>query len=175
MVHSLLQFRHRDVLRLEAGFKFACFFEVSVFQYGQKIFNGGKTNRLDNLPLKHSVNVMTMDFGAHFSKGKKMSAVSIASALKARGQCRNIGADIQIGITPMIGQNDEPGEVFTPADARAVRKWAENQPWVCSLSFWASNRDAERPGKDKTGNESSGIRQSPWEFTKIFKSFTRGH
>ncbi len=38
----------------------------------------------------HSVNVMTMDFGAHFSKGKKMSAVSIASALKARDQCLKI-------------------------------------------------------------------------------------
>jgi Glycosyl hydrolases family 18 len=120
----------------------------------------------------HSVNVMTMDFGAHFSKGKKMSAVSIASALKARDQCRNIAPEIQIGITPMIGQNDEPGEVFTQQDARAVKKWAQGQPWVCSLSFWASNRDVGHMDKNKTGNDTSGIRQKPWEFTKIFKSFT---
>jgi len=120
----------------------------------------------------HSVNVMTMDFGAHFSKGKKMSAVSIASALKARDQCRAIAPDIQIGITPMIGQNDEPGEVFKQEDARAVKKWAQEQPWVCSLSFWASNRDSGHLDKDKTGNDTSGIRQKPWEFTKIFKSFT---
>jgi hypothetical protein len=122
----------------------------------------------------HSVNVMTMDFGAHFSKGKKMSAVSIASALMARAQCRKISPEIQIGITPMIGQNDEPGEIFTQADARAVRKWAQDQPWVCSLSFWASNRDAGHLDKDKTGNDTSGIRQKPWEFTKIFESFTSG-
>jgi hypothetical protein len=120
----------------------------------------------------HSVNVMTMDFGAHFSKGKKMSAVSIASALKAREQCGNISPDIQIGITPMIGQNDERGEVFTQADARTLRKWARNQPWVCSLSFWASNRDTGHLDKDKTGNDTSGIRQKPWEFSKIFESFT---
>ena len=122
----------------------------------------------------HSVNVMTMDFGAHFSKGKKMSAVSIVSALKARDQCRNIAPDIQIGITPMIGQNDEAGEVFTQQDARAVKKWAQEQPWICSLSFWASNRDTGRLEKDKTGNDTSGIRQKPWAFTRIFKSFTSG-
>ncbi len=75
----------------------------------------------------------------------------------------------------MIGQNDEHGEVFTQADARAVRKWAQKQPWVCSLSFWASNRDTGRLDKDKTGNDTSGISQRPWEFTKIFKSFTSGH
>jgi hypothetical protein len=122
----------------------------------------------------HSVNVMTMDFRAHFSKGKKMSAVSIASALKARDQCRNIAPGIQIGITPMIGQNDEAGEVFTQQDARDVKQWAREQPWICSLSFWASNRDTGRLDKDKTGNDTSGIRQNPWEFTRIFKSFTSG-
>jgi chitinase len=120
----------------------------------------------------HSVNVMTMDFGAHFSKGKKMSAVSIASALKARDQCSNIAPDIQIGITPMIGQNDEQGEVFTQNDARVVKKWAQKQPWVCSLSFWASNRDTGHLDKDKTGNDTSGVTQKPWEFTRIFKPFT---
>ncbi|HTV39316.1 MAG TPA: chitinase [Candidatus Sulfotelmatobacter sp.] len=122
----------------------------------------------------HSVNVMTMDFGAHFSKGKKMSAVSIASALKARDQCRSIAPDIRIGITPMIGQNDEPGEVFTQQDAWAVKKWAQEQPWICSLSFWASNRDTGHMGKDKTGNDTSGIRQKPWAYTGVFKSFTSG-
>lgn len=122
----------------------------------------------------HSVNVMTMDFGAHFSKGKKMSAVSIASALKARDQCRNIAPAIQIGITPMIGQNDEAGEVFTQQDANVVKRWALAQPWICSLSFWASNRDTGHLDKDKTGNDTSGIRQKPWEFTRIFKSFTSG-
>jgi chitinase len=120
----------------------------------------------------HSANVMTMDFGARFSNGKKMSEVSIASALKAHKQCGKIDPAIQIGLTPMIGRNDERGEVFTQEDAKALKEWAEAQPWVCSLSFWASNRDAGGDGKEKRGNTSSGIEQKPWDFTLIFKSFT---
>jgi chitinase len=120
----------------------------------------------------YSANVMTMDFGEHFSKDKKMSDVSIASALKAHEQCQAIDPAIQIGLTPMIGQNDEHGEVFTQEDARALRDWAQAQPWVCSLSFWASNRDAGKLEKDKTGNTTSGIEQKPWEFTLIFEPFT---
>jgi Glycosyl hydrolases family 18 len=120
----------------------------------------------------HSANVMTMDFGSHFSRGKKMSDVSIASALKAHEQCQAISSDVQIGLTPMIGQNDERGEVFTPDDATALEHWAESQPWICSLSFWASNRDAGHLGKHKTDNDTSGIPQKPWEYTTIFEAFT---
>ena len=81
----------------------------------------------------YSANVMTMDFGPHFSAGKKMSDVSIASALKAHDQCQAIDPAIKIGLTPMIGQNDEHGEVFTLEDAQALKHWADAQPWVCSL------------------------------------------
>ncbi|MGH7990228.1 MAG: hypothetical protein ACREDS_08590, partial [Limisphaerales bacterium] len=94
----------------------------------------------------HSANVMVMDFGPHFSKGKKMSDVSIASALKARQQCEKIDPAIQIGLTPDIGQNDRKWEFFSLADAEALKNWATTKPWICSLSFWCSNRDAERPG-----------------------------
>ena len=124
----------------------------------------------------HSANIMTMDFGAHFSRGKKMSDVSIASALKAHEQCRKIDPAILIGLTPMIGQNDEHSEVFTLEDAKALEAWAETQPWVCSMSFWASNRDAGKyDARHKTGNESSGVCQKPWEFTKTFQPFTTSH
>jgi hypothetical protein len=123
--------------------------------------------------MVHSANVMTMDFGSHFSKGKKMSDVSIASALRAYEQCQAISPDIQIGLTPMIGQNDERGEVFTPDDATALERWAEGQPWICSLSFWASNRDTGHLGKHKTDNDTSGIPQKPWEYTTIFEPFTK--
>jgi len=122
----------------------------------------------------HSANVMTMDFGARFSRGKKMSDVSIASALTAHEQCGKIDPAIQIGLTPMIGQNDERGEVFTQDDAKVLKEWAQAQPWVCSLSFWAINRDAGGDGKANNSNTTSGIPQKPWDFTLIFKSFTTG-
>jgi chitinase len=121
----------------------------------------------------HSANVMTMDFGAHFSKGKKMSDISIASAFRAHEQCRAISPGIQIGLTPMIGRNDERGEIFTLDDARMLEEWAGKQPWICSLSFWAVNRDTGHVGKDKTGNDTSGVPQKPWEYTSIFKAFTK--
>jgi len=120
----------------------------------------------------YSANVMTMDFGAHFSQGKKMCDVSIASALKAHEQCQVIDPGIQIGLTPMIGQNDQREEIFTPDDARALLSWARAQPWVCSLSFWASNRDTGKHGKHGTENDASGIAQKPWEFTQVFQPFT---
>ena len=121
----------------------------------------------------HSANFMTMYFGANFTTGKKMTEVSIASALKAHEQCQAIDPAIQIGLTALIGRNDQiSGEVFTQDDARALKEWADGQPWVCSLSFWASNRDAGGDGKEKRGNTSSGIEQKPWDFTLIFKSFT---
>jgi len=118
----------------------------------------------------YSANVMTMDYGRKFSDGKKMSDVSIASALKAREQCVAIDPAIQIGLTPDIGQNDVKSEVFSLADARALRKWARHQPWVVSVSFWCSNRDTGRPDAWDHG---SGVPQEPWGFTKTFQKFGR--
>jgi len=123
--------------------------------------------------IVHSADLMTMDFGSHFSKGKKMSDVSIASVNKAHEQCGAIDGNILIGICPMIGQNDEKGEIFTLEDAAAVRDWAAARPWVCSLSFWASNRDAGTADRGKgNGNTGSGVEQKPWDFTNVFKTFT---
>jgi chitinase len=118
----------------------------------------------------HSANVMTMDFGPHFSAGKKMSDVAIASALKAHEQCEKIDPDIQIGLTPDIGQNDVKSEVFSLADAQALIAWSKSQSWVGSVSFWCSNRDTGQPGNGH-GDWSSGVPQEAWAFTKIFQTF----
>jgi hypothetical protein len=117
-----------------------------------------------------SVNVMTMDFGPHFSAGKKMSEVAVASALQAHEQCETIDPSILIGLTPDIGQNDVKSEVFSLDDATALIAWARTQPWVGSVSFWCSNRDTGRPSK-RRGDWSSGVAQEPWAFTKIFQTF----
>lgn len=116
----------------------------------------------------YSVNVMTMDFGPDWSAGKKLCDVAVASVLKAHAQCAQIDPAIQIGITPDIGQNDVKSEIFSLADARALMRWAKLQPWICSVSFWCSNRD--KPGQRNSGT-SSGIQQQPWDFTRIFQTF----
>ncbi|MGA2244235.1 MAG: chitinase [Verrucomicrobiota bacterium] len=121
----------------------------------------------------YSVNVMVMDFGSRFSQGKKMSDVSIASAMKAHEQCVKIDSAIGIGLTPDLGQNDVKSEIFSLDDAGALEAWGAAQPWVCSVSFWDSNRDsADHSGRH--GDTSSGVEQKPWAFTRIFQRFALG-
>ena len=117
------------------------------------------------------VNLMIMDYGSSFSRGKTMLAVSVASAVRAEEQCRAIDPGLTIGLTQMIGQNDEAGEVFTPEDARGLIAWAAERPGVGLVSFWSINRDAGKPGKN--GNTHSGIAQAPWAYTRIFQKFER--
>lgn len=134
----------------------------------QKLLTDAKARGLN----VSSVNIMTMYFGVEFfSKGKTMSDLSIASALKAHDQCAQIDPAITLGLTPCIGQNGDSSQIFSEEDARALEKWASGQPWVSSLSFWCSNRDAGRPNE---GNDStfSGVAQKPWAFTLIFQPFT---
>jgi hypothetical protein len=120
----------------------------------------------------YSGNFMIMYFGPKFNQDKKMIDLCIASALKAHEQCQEIDPAIQIGLTALIGKNRRLGEEFTQDDAKALKQWADGQPWVCSLSFWCSNRDAGKPAAKRTGNTATGIPQQPWEFTRIFQPFT---
>ena len=121
-------------------------------------------------------NVMTMYFGPRFSRGKKMSDVSFASALKAYEQCQTIDPQIKIGMTPLIGLNRQMDENFTLDDARAMLNWSTEHPWICSLSFWSSDRDSGR----RQGGRSNGPAtapatapaQEPWAYTNVFKQFT---
>jgi hypothetical protein len=121
----------------------------------------------------HSANVMTMYFGPQHVKDKKLADVCIASAKKAHEDCQKIDTAIQIGLCPMIGKGGDKGaEIFGLDDAKAVEEWAAQQPWVCSLSYWAINRDSGKPGKNGNGNTRSGIEQEPWAFAKIFDQIT---
>jgi hypothetical protein len=122
-----------------------------------------------------SANVMTMYFGPTFTKDHSMIDLCKASVEKAHEQCQEIDPAIQIGITPMIGKGGDKGsELFSIDDAKALANWASQQPWVCSLAFWCSNRDSGKPGKrgGDGGNTASGIPQQPFEFTSAMKPFT---
>ena len=76
-----------------------------------------------------------------------------------------------IGITPMIGRNDVVAEVFQTSDADQVRDFAR-KTGIGLLSFWSLNRDhpCERPQEEATPL-CSGIPQSAYEFTRLFRSF----
>ena len=121
----------------------------------------------------YSANVMTMYFGPQSVKDKKLCDVCIASAEKAYEQCQPVDKNIKIGLTPMIGRGGDKGaEVFTIDDAKSLEKWAAEKPWVCSLSFWCSNRDSGKPSKRTPGTTASGVEQQPWEYSKAFQPFT---
>jgi chitinase len=115
-----------------------------------------------------SVDIMTMDYGAALSSGKKMGDLAVAASNASHRQTMAIDPAIKIGICPMIGQNDQKGEIFTMDDARQVMDFASNTDWVRSVGFWSSNRDRPK-GARKGGNHNSGIDQKPWEFTGIFE------
>jgi hypothetical protein len=53
-----------------------------------------------------------------------------------------------VGITPMIGRNDEVTEVFTLADMTTLVNWAKSKP-IGMLGMWSVSRDQPCPvGED---------------------------
>jgi len=97
------------------------------------------------------VNAMTMDYGD--SRGEETMLDASTQALTATHRQLGIlykaaGISLtdrtlwsKIGATPMIGQNDVAGEIFTLADAEALNTWAETTG-LARMSMWAMNRDA---------------------------------
>ena len=124
------------------------------------------------------VNMMTMDYG---SPNSDMGGAAISAANALHGQLAGIfsgESDAQLwsmeGITPMIGQNDSPGEVFTLADAQNVLAFAQ-QHQVGELSFWAAGRDNGSCANAGYASPScSGLAQNQWDFTKAFRAYTPG-
>ena len=98
------------------------------------------------------VNVMTMDYGGSRPEGTSMLTASQNAADATHRQLQVLyeraGIDIgpqaawrKIGLTPMIGQNDVKGEVFTLDDAKAFNTFAIERG-AGRMSMWSLNRDA---------------------------------
>jgi chitinase len=116
------------------------------------------------------VNIMTMDYGAGNVGGRTMGSVAVASATGTQKQLKSIftgRTDAQlwamIGITPMIGQNDDSAEVFKPADAATITQLAE-QNGIGLLSYWALQRDQTGTANDL--DRFSRVNTSDYQFYK---------
>jgi carbohydrate binding protein with CBM5/12 domain len=124
------------------------------------------------------VNMMTMDYGGPNSD---MGGAAISAANSLVGQLGSIFTGksnsqlwAMVGITPMIGQNDSQGEVFTLADAQNVISFAKSHG-VTELSFWSAGRDnGGCPGQTYASPSCSGLAQNQWAFSSAFASFTDG-
>jgi Glycosyl hydrolases family 18 len=115
------------------------------------------------------VNVMAMDYGGPRTN---MGQDAVGAAQGAGAQIGSLGIQASIGVTVMIGQNDEAAEIFGLEDADTLLTFAKANRFVGLLSFWSAGRDNGRcPGQTAASSECSGIAQSDFAFTNKFKMF----
>ncbi|WP_046730799.1 carbohydrate binding domain-containing protein [Streptomyces humi] len=119
------------------------------------------------------VNVMAMDYYAGTGTEMGQAALSAARATLAQMQSVDSGYTYaNLGITPMIGKNDD-GSTFTLADAQAVESFAA-QNGVGRLSFWSANRDQPCSGSANSLSTCSEISQNSLAFTDTFVPYEGG-
>ncbi|MCX4547439.1 chitinase [Streptomyces sp. NBC_01500] len=113
------------------------------------------------------VNIMTMDY---YQGSQDMGQAAISAAKNTLAQMQSVDPGYSyanVGITPMIGVNDD-GSVFTTADASTVKSWAAGNG-IGRLSYWSINRDQSCGGAALTASSTcSGVSQSPLAFADIF-------
>jgi len=127
------------------------------------------------------VNVMIMDFGDSRAPGQSMIDASKDALHSTHDQLQAVYADSgsrlgpatvwkRMGATPMIGQNDVAGEIFTLADARQLSAFAIDRG-LARLSMWSLNRDrtcsANYPDVTIVSTSCSGVDQHDQTFASI--------
>jgi hypothetical protein len=123
------------------------------------------------------VNVMAMDYGTsgtEMGQAADQAVAATASQVASTFNVSSSAAYAMLGVTPMIGQNDSSGEIFTLADASTVESYAvqQNLAWT---SFWSEGRDNGGCSGDTSASSScSGITQNTGQFTQIFQAFSSG-
>ena len=121
------------------------------------------------------INVMTMDYyGSYDTGGAAMGADTVDAAQATLAYAQTLWPGMtyaNIGVTPMIGQNDDPAEVFTEADAQTLVSFA-TQNHLGRLAFWSVDRDQPCGGSVSGLPACSEISQQPLDFTKIFLKYT---
>ncbi len=97
------------------------------------------------------VNVMTMDYGGSKEHEDTMLEASVKALNETHRQLGILYSQAgihllpktlwtKIGATPMIGQNDVVGEVFTIDDAKGLNEFALEKG-IGRMSMWSANRD----------------------------------
>jgi chitinase len=84
----------------------------------------------------------------------------------------------RIGLTPMIGHNDVPDQVFSREDAAGLNAFAVERG-VGRMSMWSLNRDnpcdpaQQSQSTSAVSHNCSGLEQEPGMFAKVLgQSFT---
>jgi hypothetical protein len=126
-----------------------------------------------------TVNVMAMDyFDPSLDYDGRMGDYAIQAATATHDQLVPLypgRSDAQVwrmvGVTPMIGINDNPAEIFTTQDATKLTSFAI-QKGLGRLAMWSLNRDGPCPTPTQwTSNTCSGVPDAKWAFSRAFQSF----
>ena len=128
------------------------------------------------------VNAMTMNFGSAENPTTDMLAATKSALVAAVAQLTEIyrgqgvaldesQAWAMLGATPMIGQNDVVGEVFTMDDANGLADFAMTKG-LGRVSLWSLNRDAQCGASFADvmvlSNSCSSVDQDPLAFAQAF-------
>ncbi|MFZ4566427.1 MAG: cellulose binding domain-containing protein [Prochlorococcaceae cyanobacterium] len=125
------------------------------------------------------VNLMTMDYGDSAAPPtlKTMGAYAIDAAVSSFGQLQPLFAASgrsfgwnQMGITPMLGVNDIPSEVFRLEDAALVEAFAREKG-LGMLSMWSLNRDAPGPAGQLANTHAGLPGMAPGAFSTVWGDY----
>ncbi|MEV6010810.1 RICIN domain-containing protein [Streptomyces sp. NPDC051976] len=148
-------------------------FPTGLSSDGQYVLNSGKSAGF----TPNVVNVMAMDYG---TSGTEMGsaanqAMDAAASQVASAYGKSLAQGYaMLGVTPMIGQNDSAGEIFTLSDASTVESHAMAEG-IAELSFWSEGRDnGGCAGQATASSTCSGVSQNAGAFTSAFQPFTGG-
>jgi chitinase len=124
------------------------------------------------------VNAMTMDYSGSRAADQSMlnatTAALTATQLQLKALYSSAGVKLsaaavwsKIGATPMIGQNDKPGEVFSLEAAKSLNQFVIGHG-IGRISMWSLNRDKtcgpSHVAVQRASETCSGVRQDDREF-----------
>lgn len=127
------------------------------------------------------VNAMTMNYGGSRPEGTSMAEASIQALDSTHDQVASLFREAgrrltpsqawqRIGVTPMVGQNDLPGEVFGLGDAEKLHAFASEHR-LGRVSLWSLNRDracsANYPDVTIVSDSCSGVTQDTGAFSAV--------
>lgn len=129
------------------------------------------------------VNIMTMNYGSSRSESQSMLDAGTSAAQSTHDQLSIIyqraGNPLnseqiwrKMGLTPMIGRNDLPGEIFDLDAARGLNSFAISKG-VQRVSMWSLNRDMSCPQdtpEDPASHVCSGIDQGTQRFSGLLSA-----
>jgi hypothetical protein len=131
------------------------------------------------------VNGMAMDYGSGAGSDPnpapgKMGDMAVQVAQSLHDQLKTLYPDktdsqlwSMVGVTPMIGQNDNSQETFTLADAQELTTFAQ-QNHLGLLSMWSLTRDIPCGGNATSLSQCSMVSQQPFDYAKVFSQFSSG-